>query len=106
MSESGERSKKDESLLSSDERWEIIDKISERAVSRGKREHKLREVISDLTVEPIYGLPFAIAVLFGFWSFFSSFAEFFTDGFAVPAFDSHFLPWLQSAFPDPGSPLY
>ncbi len=95
-----------EEFLSSDERWEIIDKISERVVFRGKREHKLKEVISDLTVEPLYGLPFALAVLFGFWSFFSSFAGFFTDGFAVPAFDSHFLPWLQSVFPNPGSPLY
>lgn len=99
-------SKEKGKLLSSDERWKIIDRISERVVSRGKRKHKLTEVLSDLTVEPVYGLPFAAAVLFGFWSFFSSFAGFFTDGFAVPAFDGHFLPCLQSVFPDPGSPLY
>ncbi|MFP4006182.1 MAG: nucleoside recognition domain-containing protein [Candidatus Hadarchaeia archaeon] len=106
MGSNGENREDDELLLSSDERWEIIDKISDRVVSRGKREHKLREVISDLTVDPKYGLPFAIAVLFGFWSFFGSFAGLFTDGFAVPAFDGHFLPWLQSVFPDPGGPLY
>lgn len=92
--------------LSSEERWEIIDGISEKVVSRGKRKHTLKEVLSDLTVEPLYGLPFAVAVLFGFWSFFSSFTGFFTDGFAVPAFDNYFLPWLQSAFPNPGGPLY
>lgn len=99
-------STKEEEFLNSEERWDIIDQISERVVSRGKRRHRLTEVLSDLTVEPLYGLPFAFAVLFGFWSFFSSFAGFFTDGFAVPAFDGHFLPWLQSVFPDPGSPLY
>ncbi|MFP4005668.1 MAG: hypothetical protein ACLFUR_02995 [Candidatus Hadarchaeia archaeon] len=105
MGEDREKSQKreGEKSLSSDERWETIDRISERVVFRGERKHKLTEVLSDLTVEPIYGLPFAVAVLFGFWSFFSSFAGFFTDGFAVPAFDGHFLPWLQSVFPDPGS---
>ncbi len=108
MNENHERSQKKEEkdFLKPDERWDIIDKISDRVVFRGKREHTLEEVISDLTVEPLYGLPFATAVLFGFWSFFSSFAGLFTDGFAVPAFDGHFLPWLQSTFPDPGSPLY
>ncbi len=100
------RGEKERESLSSDERWGIIDKISERVVSRGEREHELGEVISDLTVEPLYGLPFATAVLFGFWSFFSSFAGLFTDGFAVPAFDGHFLPWLQSVFPNPDGPLY
>jgi len=93
-------------FLNTDEKWEIIDGISEEVVTRGERRHTLSEVLSDLTVKPLYGLPLAAAVLFGFWSFFGSFAGLFTDGFAVPAFDKHILPWLQSIFPNEGSVLY
>ncbi len=85
--------------LSTDERWKLIDKISKKVVLRGKYKHTLKDVISDLSVRPSTGIPLAIAVLFGFWAFFGAFAGFFTDGFAVPAFDEHYLPWIQGAWP-------
>ncbi len=92
--------------LTPDERWELIDEISKKVVLRGKYKHTLKDVISDLSVRPSTGIPLAIAVLFGFWAFFGAFAGFFTDGFAVPAFDEHFLPWIQDAWPDEGSIHY
>ncbi|MEA1905226.1 MAG: nucleoside recognition domain-containing protein, partial [Candidatus Hadarchaeota archaeon] len=92
--------------LSTDERWKLIDKISKKVVLRGKYKHTLKDVISDLSVRPSTGIPLAIAVLFGFWAFFGAFAGFFTDGFAVPAFDEHFLPWIQGAWPAEGSIHY
>lgn len=101
------KSKKDsKDPLSVDERWKLIDKISKQVVLRGKYKHTLKDVISDLTVRPATGIPFAIAVLFGFWAFFGAFAGFFTDGIFVPLFDEHFLPAIQGAWPDPGSMHY
>ncbi len=98
--------------LSVDERWELVDEISKRVVLRGKYKHTLKDVLSDLSVRPATGIPFMIAVLYGFWMFFGAFAGFFTDGLAVPFFDDHYLPALQGAFPGAGptmaesSPLY
>ncbi|HID60795.1 MAG TPA: hypothetical protein EYP46_02915, partial [Hadesarchaea archaeon] len=90
---------KSQDQLSTDERWKLIDDISKQVVLREKYEHTLKDVISDLSVRPATGIPLALAVLFGFWAFFGAFAGFFTDGFAVPAFDDHFLPAIQGAFP-------
>jgi len=66
----------------------------------------LRDALADVTVKPLTGIPFAIAVIYGFWMFFSGFAGFFTDGFFVKIFDVHFLPWIQSVFPGKGTWLY
>lgn len=85
--------------LTVDERWDLIDKISKQTVKFKKYKSTLKEVIGELTVKPLTGIPIAIAVLYGFWSVFSSFAGFFTDGFLVKLFDEHWLPWMQGTFP-------
>jgi ferrous iron transport protein B len=86
--------------LSVDERWDLIDKISNQTVEFGARKHTLKDAIAELTVKPLTGIPVAIAVIYGFWSFFVDFAgTLFTDGFMVRLFDEHWLPWLQSVFP-------
>ncbi len=68
----------------------------------------MKDAIAELTVKPLTGLPVAIAVIYGFWSFFCDFAgTLFTDGFMVKLFDEHWLPWLQSVFPGGlGNPFY
>ena len=93
--------------LSVDERWDLIDKISKQTVEFGARKHTLKDAIAELTVKPLTGIPVAIAVIYGFWSFFVDFAgTLFTDGFMVRLFDEHWLPWLQSVFPGKGTWLY
>jgi len=89
-----------------DRRWELVDRLSEETIHYGADETSIKSTLAELTVKPITGIPFAIAVLYGFWSFFGSFAGFFTDGFFVPLFDQHWLPWLQKVFPWEGSWLY
>lgn len=95
----------DREPLSVDERWKLVDEISGEVVQRGKYEHGLKDAISDLSVRPLTGIPIAIAVLYGFWAFFGTFAGFFTDGFFVPIFDEHFLPWITSVFPGGGATI-
>ena len=86
--------------LTADQRWELIEKISEKTVRFGAYRHTLKDAIGDLTVRPSTGIPVAIAVLYGFWSIFGSFAgTLFTDGFMCKIFDEHWLPWMQSVFP-------
>ncbi len=93
--------------LTHEERWEIVDEIAIRTVKFGKYKLKLSDVLGELTVKPITGIPVAVAVLFGFWSIFTSVAgTLITDGFMVKLFDNHFLPWIQVAWPDPESILY
>ena len=94
--------------LSVDERWDLIEKITKQTVEFGAYKHTLKDAIAELTVKPLTGIPVAIAVLYGFWSFFCDFAgTLFTDGFMVKIFDEHWLPWLQSVFPGGlGNPVY
>jgi len=93
--------------LTADERWNLIEKISNKVVAFGKFEHTLKDALGELTVKPLTGIPIAIAVLYGFWSVFCSFAgTLFTDGFFVKLFDGHFLPWMQSIFPGKGGWFY
>lgn len=93
--------------LSEDERWDLVDGISGRIVTYGEYKQSLRDVIGELTVVPLTGVPVAIAVLYAFWSIFGSFAgSLMTDGFMVKLFDNYWLPWLQSVWPDPNGWLY
>jgi len=94
--------------LSVDERWDLIEKISQQTVEFGAYKYTLMDALGELTVKPLTGIPVAIAVLYGFWSFFCDFAgTLFTDGFMVRIFDEHWLPWLQSVFPGGlGNPFY
>lgn len=93
--------------LTADERWDLIEKISNKVVTFGKFKHTLKDALGELTVKPLTGIPIAITVLYGFWSVFSSFAgTLFTDGFFVKLFDEHFLPWMQSIFPGKGGWFY
>ena len=85
--------------LEPDERWRLIDKISEKTIRFGEYKHTLKDAVGDLTIRPLTGIPVAIAVLYGFWSIFGSFAGLCTDGFLVKIFDGHWLPWLQGVFP-------
>jgi len=93
--------------LSEDERWALIDEISGQTVKSGGYKQTLGDVLGELTVKPLTGIPVAIGVLYAFWSIFGSFAgTLMTDGFLVKFFDEHFLPWIQGVWPDPGSWLY
>jgi len=74
--------------LSLEERWTLIDRISRETVTFGKYEHTLKDAIGELTVKPLTGIPVAIAIMYGFWSIFGSFAgTLMTDGFFVKLFD-------------------
>jgi len=92
--------------LKPEERWKLIDRIARETVEYGVERNTINSVLAELTVKPLTGIPFAIAVLYGFWGFFNAFAGFVTDGFFVPLFDDHWLPWIQNVFPYEGSWLY
>jgi len=86
--------------LSSEKRWDLIERIAEKTIVYGKYHHTLKDAVGELTVKPLTGIPIAIAVLYGFWSIFGSFAgTLCTDGFLVKVFDEHWLPFLQGIFP-------
>ena len=89
-----------------DERWDLITEISSRTVKVGAYRHNLKDALAELSVKPWVGIPLAIAVLYGFWSFFGSFAGFFTDGYMVPIFDEYWTPWLMENFPNPDGWLF
>ncbi len=89
-----------------DRRWELVDRLSEETINYGTSKASIKSTLAELTVKPLTGIPFAIAVLYGFWAFFGAFAGFFTDGFFVSLFDGHWLPWLQNVFPLEGSWIY
>ncbi|HIE31580.1 MAG TPA: ferrous iron transporter B [Methanosarcinales archaeon] len=93
--------------LSAEERWDLIDRISKETVTFGAYRHTLTDAIGELTIKPLTGIPIAIAVLYGFWSLFGSFAgTLCTDGFFVKFFDGYWLPWLQQVFPGQGNWFY
>jgi ferrous iron transport protein B len=83
-----------EQALTVDQRWDLVDKITKETVEVGAYEPTLRDAIAGVTVRPLTGIPFAIAVLYGFWTFFGEFAGLFTDGFFVRIFGTHWIPWL------------
>jgi ferrous iron transport protein B len=85
--------------LNQDERWDLVEDISSLTITFGHFLHTLKDALGDYTVKPATGIPFAIAMLYAFWSIFTSFAGFFTDGFLVKIFDGHWLPMLQQHFP-------
>ncbi len=93
--------------LTAEQKWELVDVISRETVKFGDYEPTLRDELADITVKPLTGIPFAIAVLYGFWAFFNEFAgTFLTDGFLTKIFDSNYLPWIQGIFPRPDSWVY
>jgi len=94
------------SELTPEERWDYLDKLVEKVVKFEKRKLSLKDALGDLTIRPITGIPIALGILFSVWMFFSTFAGFFTDGFMVPLFDEHYLPWIQESFPEKPSWLY
>ena len=95
------------SALSPEERWDLVEQIARRAVFVGHYRHSLKDAIGDYTVKPLTGTPFAIAILYAFWSVFTSFTGLITDGFLIKVFDRHWLPWMQNRFPGgPGTWIY
>ena len=85
--------------LDPDERWDLVEEIASMCVSFGHFLHTLKDALGDYTVKPATGIPFAIAMLYAFWSIFTTFAGFFTDGFLTKVFDGYWLPLLQRHFP-------
>ncbi len=83
--------------LTVDERWDLVDRIAKETVEIGAYKATLRDALATVTVRPATGIPFAIAVLYGFWTFFGEFASLFTDGFFVRIFGTHWIPWLGNA---------
>jgi Fe2+ transport system protein B len=93
--------------LTVDERWDLIDSIAKKTITYGRYKETLKDVIGELTVKPMTGIPIAITTMYAFWSIFGSFAgTLFTDGFFVKLFDEHWLPWMQAHFPGAGGWLY
>jgi ferrous iron transport protein B len=93
--------------LDTAQRWDLVDLIARQTVKAGAYRRSLGDVLGELTVKPLTGIPIAVAVLYAFWSIFSSFAgTLVTDGFMIKIFDGCWLPWLQAAWPDPGSIPY
>lgn len=86
-----------ERALTVDERWALVDRIAKQTIEVGAYKPTLRDAIANLTVNPWPGIPFAIAILYGFWTFFGEFAGLFTDGFFVRIFGTHWIPWLANA---------
>ncbi len=80
--------------LTVDQRWDLVDRISKKTVTVGAYKATLKNALADVTVRPQTGIPFAIAVLYGFWTFFGEFAGLFTDGFFVRIFGTHWIPWI------------
>ena len=80
--------------LTVDQRWDLVDRIAKETIEVGAYEPTLRDAVADITIRPVTGIPFAIAVLYGFWTFFGGFAGLFTDGFFVRIFGTHWIPWL------------
>ena len=91
--------------LTSDERWDLIDKITEKTVRFGKYERGLKDIIGELTVRPATGIPLAIAVLFGFFSFFFTFGLSFLMMLLDPVFKRYLIPWLVQTVPGGGPTL-
>ncbi|MBE9482393.1 MAG: ferrous iron transporter B [Chloroflexi bacterium] len=92
--------------LTVDRRWDLVDRIAKETVEVGTYKPTLRDAIADVTVRPATGIPFAIAIIYGFWMFFGTFAGFFTDGFFVKIFGDHYIPWLAEVFPGKGTWLF
>ena len=80
--------------LTIDQRWDLVDRIAKETVEVGAYKPTLRDAVADATVRPAIGIPFAIAILYGFWTFFGEFAGLFTDGFFVRIFGVHWIPWI------------
>jgi len=91
--------------LTSDERWDLIDKITDKTVRFGKYERNLKDIIGELTVRPSTGIPLAIAVLFGFFSFFYTFGLSFLMMLLDPMFKRYLIPWLVQTVPGGGATL-
>ncbi|NQE45844.1 hypothetical protein C5S31_07475 [ANME-1 cluster archaeon GoMg2] len=91
--------------LTSDERWDLIDKITRETVRFGKYERSLKDVVGELTVRPSTGIPLAIAVLFGFFSFFFTFGLSFLMMLLDPVFSRYLIPWLKVTVPGGGATL-
>jgi ferrous iron transport protein B len=83
-----------ERALTVDQRWDLVDRIAKETVEVGAYKPTLKDALAGITVNPWTGIPFAIAVLYGFWTFFGEFAGLFTDGFFVRIFGTHWIPFL------------
>ncbi|MDZ5813059.1 nucleoside recognition domain-containing protein, partial [Halorubrum sp. AD140] len=87
-------------------RWDLVDAIADQTVAYETAETSIADEIGQLMISPWTGFPFAAAVLYGIWGFFSAVAGFFTDGYFIPLFDEYWLPLLQAAFPLEGTWMY
>ncbi|MEA1925531.1 MAG: nucleoside recognition domain-containing protein [Candidatus Altiarchaeota archaeon] len=88
--------------LTGDKRWELIEKIADQTVKFGEYERSLKDILGDLTVRPSTGIPLAIAILFGFFSFFYNFGLSFLMMLLDPLFSKMIIPWLVETVPGGG----
>ncbi|HPR41846.1 MAG TPA: hypothetical protein PK718_04790, partial [Candidatus Methanofastidiosa archaeon] len=98
-------------MLSDEQKWEIIDNISGKTVTYGEYRTTIKDAVAEITVKPLTGIPIAMAVLYGFWSFFGAVAGFFTDGFFVKLFGGSetfigIIPWLGEQLSNHQSSLF
>lgn len=91
--------------LGGDERWDLIDEITRKTVTFGEYKQSLIDIVGELTVRPTTGLPLAIAVLFGFFSFFYTFGLSFLMMLLDPLFKDLIIPWLIETVPGRGPTL-
>ncbi len=91
--------------LTGDERWELIDRITKETVALGEYKRDLKDILGEMTVRPSTGIPLAIAVLFGFFSFVYSFGLSFLMMLLDPLFKDMIIPWLVQAVPGGGATL-
>jgi Fe2+ transport system protein B len=94
-----------ERALTVDETWDLVDKITQKAVKIGAYEPSLKDTLSELTVKPWPGILLAIGVLYGFWAIFGAWFSFFTEPYMSFLFNNNILVWLQNAFPGGGTTL-
>ncbi len=52
----------------------MVDAITRQTITYGTYKQTLKDVLGDLTVKPLTGIPVAVAALYAFWSIFTSFA--------------------------------
>ena len=89
--------------LTVDQRWDLVDRITEETVETGVYEPTWKDTLSELSVKPWPGIPLALGVLYGFWALFGAWFSFFTEPYMGFLFNEKILPWLQVNFPGGGA---
>ncbi|MFC1658371.1 FeoB small GTPase domain-containing protein [Candidatus Omnitrophota bacterium] len=79
------------------QRWQEIGKIVEEVQRLHHRHHTLLEILADLSIKPLTGLPIALAVIFSAFQVIRFIGEGLISNLCEPAFENLWLP-LMSKF--------